>query len=258
MEVVDGKQERRFRAQIHGQPVERVERSKADSPAASSSPSREKSKMPAAAAARPKGCAHVPWVGETGLEQLAHNAEGVLALELAAARRQDDQPTCGRTPAPIGDKTGLADPAGPSTRTSPGSPASVFATARSSWSSSRSRSSKRGGPWSGRAPPQHPRIDRRADSGRGPVGYAAKTLRAQFGDGLDVLACESALARMQIAIDLELTRDGDRPVTARLPDVRLAPSTAGWTRTGDRRVHRQLIAQATPHRPPTGETCVTT
>ena len=69
--------------------------------------------MPAAAAAAPERLrSRVLGVGETRLEQLADDAERVVALELAAARRQDDQPARGRTPARLGDEAGLADPGG--------------------------------------------------------------------------------------------------------------------------------------------------
>ena len=111
MEVVDGKQERRLRAQIHGQPVERVERGKGRfAGGLVVALTREVEDACRRCCGARKAALTFHGVGETGLEQLAHNAEGVLALELAAARRQDDQPTRGRTPAPIGDKAGLADP----------------------------------------------------------------------------------------------------------------------------------------------------
>jgi hypothetical protein len=106
VQVVDGEQQRPVRGEVEREPEEPVQH-------------RERRVLVAAAVAaehggrRRRGALQRTARGHLALEELAHDAVGELALELADAGGEHAQPGAGRAHAQVGEQPGLADPRRP-------------------------------------------------------------------------------------------------------------------------------------------------
>ena len=114
VQIVDREKQRRFRAEVHGQPVEAVQGGEA--PVIGGVVLRRLFREPEdggrrrgspGQSSRTDGVVH-----EMRLEQLSHDAEGEVPLELAAASGEDEQLARRRAPAGLREEPGLADPRG--------------------------------------------------------------------------------------------------------------------------------------------------
>ena len=142
VQVVDREHQRPLGGEVDGQPVQAVERGeRASPPAVAVRPGCAEDGARAARRRRRAAGSRVAGSDERRLEQLAHDAERELALELAPRARQHAQPPPRAAAPHSASSRVLPIPAGPSTRTSGPARAPPIEQG-SSESSSRSRSSR--------------------------------------------------------------------------------------------------------------------